>query len=81
MNVGILFEGSPKNPGGFYQSLNSALILNEIKEYKENLTFITLDNHAYKNLINKKLKTIFLKKILHQKFFKNFIQSILLVNY
>ena len=43
MKVGILFEGSPMNPGGFNQSLMSALILNEIIEFRDNFTFITLD--------------------------------------
>jgi hypothetical protein len=32
MKIGILFEGSPKKPGGFYQSLQSANILKEIKD-------------------------------------------------
>ena len=30
MKIAILFEGNPKKPGGFYQSLQSASILNEI---------------------------------------------------
>ena len=43
MKIGILFEGNPRNPGGFNQSLVSILILNEIIEYRDNFTFITLD--------------------------------------
>ena len=29
MKIGILFEGTPKKPGGFYQSLQSILLLND----------------------------------------------------
>ena len=35
MKIGILFEGNPRNPGGFNQSLVSVLILNEIIEYRD----------------------------------------------
>ena len=67
MKIGILFEGSPKNPGGFNQSLISALILNEIIEYKDKFTFITLDETCNNLLIKKNLKTIIYKNSLFSK--------------
>ena len=36
MKIAILFEGNPKKPGGFYQSLQSASILNEITDDRFN---------------------------------------------
>jgi len=53
MKIAILFEGNPKKPGGFYQSLQSASILNEIKEEKFDLEFICLEKGTY-NLLKKK---------------------------
>jgi len=58
MKIGILFEGKPTNPGGFNQSFNSALILNEINEYKNDFTFITLNNQTNKNLSNHNIRAI-----------------------
>ena len=52
MKIGILFEGSPKKPGGFYQSLQSASILNEINDERFELEFICLEKET----------SIFLKK-------------------
>ena len=53
MKIAILFEGNPKKPGGFYQSLQSASILNEIKDEKFDLEFICLEKETY-NLLKKK---------------------------
>ena len=41
MKIAILFEGNPKKPGGFYQSLQSAYILNEITDDRFKLEFIS----------------------------------------
>ena len=35
MKIAILFEGNPKKPGGFYQSLQSASILNLVELWKD----------------------------------------------
>ena len=67
MKIGILFEGNPRNPGGFNQSLVSALILKEIIEYRDNFTFITLDEDCNNLLLKKNLKTIIYKNSLFSK--------------
>ena len=54
MKIGVLFEGSPKKPGGFYQSLQSATILKEINDNKMMLEFICLDNETSSLLKKKK---------------------------
>ena len=53
MKVGVLFEGTEKNPEAFNQSLNSALILNEIKNYYSDFNFIILNKKTSKILKNK----------------------------
>ncbi len=75
MKIGILFEGSPKKPGGFYQSLQSATILNEIKDSRMILEFICLENQTSsflkkKNFNVRLFSNNFYKKIFH--FFMNF---------
>ena len=75
MKIGILFEGSPKKPGGFYQSLQSATILNEIKDDRMEFEFICLEKETFFFLKNKNFKVRlfsnnFYKKIFH--FFMNF---------
>lgn len=69
MHIGILFEGKPTNPGGFNQSLNSALILNEINELKNDFTFITLDKSSSDILSKYEINTILYKN--------NFIEKLL----
>jgi glycosyltransferase involved in cell wall biosynthesis len=73
MNIGILFEGKPTNPGGFNQSLNSALILNEINELKTNFTFITLDKGSSDILSKYKINTILYKNNILEKFLNRII--------
>ena len=53
MKIAVLFEGNPKKPGGFYQSLQSASILNEITDDRFKLEFICLEKETY-NLLKKK---------------------------
>ena len=75
MKIGILFEGSPKKPGGFYQSLQSATLLNEIKDERLELEFICLEKEtsSFLSYINFKVKLFansFYKKLFN--FFMNF---------
>ena len=75
MKIAILFEGNPKKPGGFYQSLQSASILNEITDDRFKLEFICLEKEAYNLLKKKEFKVklfdnSFYKKIFN--FFSNF---------
>jgi len=81
MKVGILFEGNPKNPGGFNQSLISALILNEIIEYRDDFTFITLDESSNKQLLEKNLNSIiyknnFFSKVLNRLYSIGFLRKL-----
>ena len=75
MKIAILFEGNPKKPGGFYQSLQSASILNEITDDRFKLEFICLEKETYNLLKKKEFKVklfdnSFYKKIFN--FFSNF---------
>ena len=47
MKIAVLFEGNPKKPGGFYQSLQSASILNEITDDRFKLEFIEVKRFVY----------------------------------
>ena len=62
MKIGVYFEGSPKMGGGFFQSLQSCLLLNEIKEYKSQFEFITTNVEAKNYLKNNNLKSKIYKK-------------------
>jgi glycosyltransferase involved in cell wall biosynthesis len=77
MKVGILFEGSPMNPGGFNQSLMSALILNEIIEFRDNFTFITLDESSNHLLLEKNLNAIIYKN----NFFSKILSRLYSIDY
>ena len=66
MKIGILFEGSPKKPGGFYQSLQSATILKEVKDNKMTLEFICLEKETYSFLKEKSFKV----KLFSNSFYK-----------
>tara|TARA_B100000767_G_C19722565_1_gene517964 strand:+ start:103 stop:1302 length:1200 start_codon:yes stop_codon:yes gene_type:complete len=75
MKIGILFEGNPKKPGGFYQSLQSANILKQIKDSRITLEFICLEKETYsflkeKNFNVKIFSNTFYKKMFN--FFMNF---------
>ena len=54
MKIAILFEGSPTKPGGFYQSLQSASILNEIVDDRFDLEFVCLEKKTF-DLLKKPL--------------------------
>ena len=77
MKVGILFESDPLNPGGFNQSLISALILNEIIEFRDNFTFITLDESSNHLLLEKNLNVIIYKN----NFFSKILNRLYSINY
>ena len=75
MKIAVLFEGNSKKPGGFYQSLQSASILNEITDDRFKLEFICLEKETYNLLKKKEFKVklfdnSFYKKIFN--FFSNF---------
>jgi len=69
MKIGILFEGSPRKPGGFYQSLQSASILNEIKDERLQFEFICLEKEASYFLRQKNFKVKLFANSFYKKFF------------
>ena len=73
MKIGILFEGSPKKPGGFYQSLQSATILKEVKDNKMTLEFICLEKETYSFLKEKSFKVKLFSNNLYKKIFNFFM--------
>jgi glycosyltransferase involved in cell wall biosynthesis len=73
MKIAILFEGNPKKPGGFYQSLQSASILNEIKDEKFDLEFICLEKGTYNLLKKKKFNVSLFNNSFYKKIFNFFL--------
>ena len=73
MKIGILFEGSPKKPGGFYQSLQSATILNEIKDEKLELEFICLEKETKFFLMKKNFQVKLFANNFYKKLFNFFL--------
>jgi len=53
MKIGVIFEGNPKKPGGFYQSLQSLNLLHDIKSSEYNLEVITLEKDTFDYLKNR----------------------------
>ena len=62
MKIGIYFEGSPKMGGGFFQSLQSCLLLNEISEYNNQMEQIITNVETEEYLKKKKLDFKIYKK-------------------
>ena len=77
MKICVLFEGSPKNPGGFYQNLNSAILLNEIKDKRFDIEFLVIEEDAYEILKERNIKVNKYRRDLKFKLF-NFFFLILL---
>tara|TARA_B100002003_G_scaffold50167_1_gene45279 strand:- start:1479 stop:2681 length:1203 start_codon:yes stop_codon:yes gene_type:complete len=73
MKIGILFEGSPKKPGGFYQSLQSATILNEIKDDRLELEFICLEKESSSFLMKKNFNVKLFANSFYKKLFNFFM--------
>ena len=73
MKICVLFEGSPKNPGGFYQNLNSAILLNEIIDKRFEIEFLVIEDDAYSILKEKKLKVSVFKRSIKFKLFNLFL--------
>lgn len=73
MKICVLFEGSPKNPGGFYQNLNSAILLNKIHDKRFEIEFLVIEDEAYSILKEKKLKVNIFKRSIKFKLFNLFL--------
>ena len=72
MKICVLFEGSPKNPGGFYQNLNSAILLNEIKDKRFDIEFLVIEEDAYEILKERNIKVNKYRRDLKFKLFNFF---------
>ena len=79
MKIAVLFEGNPKKPGGFYQSLQSLLMLSEIKSDKFKFECICLENESYK-FLKDKIKVKLFNQNLKFKIFNFFSNSIFINN-
>ena len=55
-NALVYFLKDSKNPGGFYQNLNSAILLNEIKDKRFDVEFLVIEEDAYEILKKEILK-------------------------
>jgi len=58
MNIGIIFDTNSKSGGGFFQSLSSAIMINQITGKNFRFTFIVFSKENEKILQSKGLKTI-----------------------
>ena len=72
IKIAILFEGNPKKPGGFYQSLQSLLTLNEIKSDKFEFECICLEKETY-NFLENKIKVKLFNQNIKYKIFNFFL--------
>mgnify|MGYP000400748508 CR=1 FL=1 len=50
MKIAIIFDAKSKGGGGFFQSLNSSLLLNKLNNKKNKISFITFDRTALSKL-------------------------------
>ncbi len=74
IKIAILFEGNPKKPGGFYQSLQSLLMLNEIKSGEFEFECICLEKETY-TFLKDKIKVKLFKQNIEYKIFNFFLNS------
>ena len=66
MRIAVIFDSiSPESGGNFYQSLQSAMILNSIQKNNKDyeFEFITFNKHSFNELKNKGIKTDIFKNI------------------
>lgn len=69
MKIAVIFDSRSKGGGGYFQSLNSALMLKKLQNNKINLSFITPDKETFIKLKNEQLDTILFSKVLLTKIF------------
>ena len=74
MKIAVIFDAKSKGGGGYFQSLNSALLLKKLENNYTNFIFITPDKKTSIRLKNEELNTIFFSKILLTKFFYQIVQ-------
>lgn len=84
MKISVLFEGTPKKPGAFYQNLNSAILLDQVKDQRFEIEFITIENDTFDFLKKKKFKVKKYKENIFSKIFNflnnfNFFEKIVLM--
>jgi glycosyltransferase involved in cell wall biosynthesis len=69
MKIAIIFDAKSKGGGGFFQSLNSSLLLNKLNNKKNKISFITFDRTALSKLKIEGLDAILFKNTLLLKIF------------
>ena len=62
MKIGVLFDGTIKNPGGYNQSLLSSIYLSKLKFNKLDLKIITFEKKISSNLENEGLNTVLFRQ-------------------
>lgn len=70
MNIGIIFDTNSKSGGGFFQSLSSAIMINQITDKNFRFIFIVFSKESEKILQSKGLKTINFKSKILFNFYK-----------
>jgi len=68
MNIAFFIEGSPNNPGGYNQTLNSVKFLSNSYNQKDNLIFIVNNNTLNKELKKKGINSTLFEKNFINKF-------------
>ena len=81
IKIGIVFEGSPLMGGGFFQSLKSSIILNDMKEYSSSMEFILTDVKAINYLKDYKFKIKPYNQNIFQKYFSELYEIDLIKNF
>tara|TARA_B100001027_G_scaffold215272_1_gene188907 strand:- start:435 stop:1634 length:1200 start_codon:yes stop_codon:yes gene_type:complete len=77
--IAILFEGNPKKPGGFYQSLQSLLMLNQIKSDKFEFECICLEKETL-NFLKDRINVKLFNQNFKYKIFNFFLNSVFFNN-
>ncbi len=70
MKIAIIFDAYPKGGGNFYQSLQSALILKNIKNDEMNFKFVAFDKNVSEKLKKEGIETINFNKSFKTKLYK-----------
>ena len=74
MKIAVIFDSKSKGGGGYFQSLNSSLLLKKLENNIISLSFITPDKDTFRKLKDEKLNTIFFSNVLFAKLFYQIAQ-------
>ena len=74
MKIAVIFDTKSKGGGGYFQSLNSSLLLRKLENSTVNFNFISPDKDTCIKLKNEKLKVIYFSNIFFTKLFYQITQ-------